>query len=64
MKSQISEDVTKFVHTAFLALNSPSLGVKTFSTLLVQGGCLQMGDLFSALRGTKEVQSVLAPAVS
>ena len=55
---QTNEEVTKFVYTAFLALNSLTLVIRMLSILSVQRGYLHMGDLFTTFRGKEGSQSV------
>lgn len=51
--SQTNEEVTMFVYTAVLALNSLTLLIKMLSVLLVQGRYFHMGGLFPTIRENK-----------
>lgn len=61
----MSGEVTRFVYTAFSALNSLSQVIRMFLSPWYRKGTLHMEDLSPAFRGMKEAESVLlAPALS
>lgn len=53
------EELTRFVYTAFSALNSLSLVKKMSSFLLDREGIFHTRDLVPVFRGTKEGQGIL-----
>ena len=49
----MNEEVTIFVYTVLLALNSLTLLIRMLSLLLIEGGYLHMGDLFPTIKERK-----------
>ena len=61
---QANKQSKKFTYTAFLALNSLTLGIKILSILLLQGGFLHMGDLFLIVSRTEGSRSCFLYLIS
>lgn len=59
MVYQIKEEISRFVYTVFLPLNSLSQAIRMSSTAQVQGGTLHMGNLFPAFEGAEAGQNDL-----